>query len=102
MNVGPGGVEWAQFRAHPDSEHSYRNRRLGPKELIPSSLGGAPGMTRTCDLLVRSQTLYPTELRARWGWTKGYFSTPLFCIRPLPSSRNFRPRQMTELPNNAV
>ena len=22
-------------------------------------------MTRTCDLLVRSQTLYPTELRAR-------------------------------------
>ena len=26
---------------------------------------GAPGMTRTCDLLVRSQTLYPTELRAR-------------------------------------
>ncbi len=25
----------------------------------------APGMTRTCDLLVRSQTLYPTELRAR-------------------------------------
>ncbi len=26
---------------------------------------GAPGMIRTCDLLVRSQTLYPTELRAR-------------------------------------
>src|SRR2546421_10122965 len=25
---------------------------------------GAPGKTRTCDLLVRSQTLYPTELRA--------------------------------------
>ena len=24
---------------------------------------GAPGTTRTCDLLVRSQTLYPTELR---------------------------------------
>ena len=23
-------------------------------------------MTRTCDLLVRSQTLYPTELRARF------------------------------------
>jgi hypothetical protein len=29
------------------------------------SICGAPGMTRTCDLLVRSQTLYPTELRAR-------------------------------------
>src|SRR5215471_12682916 len=26
--------------------------------------GGAPGGTRTPDLLVRSQTLYPTELRA--------------------------------------
>jgi hypothetical protein len=30
-----------------------------------SDFYGAPGMTRTCDLLVRSQTLYPTELRAR-------------------------------------
>ena len=28
-------------------------------------LGGAPGQIRTADLLVRSQTLYPTELRAR-------------------------------------
>ena len=27
---------------------------------------GAPCKTRTCDLLVRSQTLYPTELRARF------------------------------------
>src|SRR5262249_5290195 len=26
---------------------------------------GAPCRTRTCDLLVRSQTLYPTELRAQ-------------------------------------
>ena len=26
---------------------------------------GAPSTTRTCDLLVRSQTLYPTELWAR-------------------------------------
>ena len=25
----------------------------------------APGKTRTCDLLIRSQALYPTELRAR-------------------------------------
>ena len=25
---------------------------------------GAPGVTRTRDLLIRSQTLYPTELRA--------------------------------------
>jgi integrase len=28
---------------------------------------GAPCTTRTCDLLVRSQTLYPAELRARRG-----------------------------------
>jgi hypothetical protein len=29
---------------------------------------GAPGQIRTADLLVRSQTLYPTELRARFFW----------------------------------
>ena len=28
---------------------------------------GAPGTIRTCDLLVRSQTLYPAELRAQGG-----------------------------------
>ncbi len=28
-------------------------------------LYGAPGQIRTADLLVRSQTLYPTELRAQ-------------------------------------
>src|SRR5439155_8885247 len=31
----------------------------------PRIISGAPCTTRTCDLLVRSQTLYPTELRAR-------------------------------------
>src|SRR5207342_94536 len=36
-------------------------RRRKPSGLI----FGAPCTTRTCDLLVRSQTLYPTELRAR-------------------------------------
>src|ERR1700754_2370809 len=30
----------------------------------------APGTTRTCDLLVRSQTLYPTELRAQTAENK--------------------------------
>src|SRR6202158_83360 len=49
------------------------SRYLSRAHLRPSGLGelyvllvfcGAPGMTRTCDLLVRSQTLYPTELRA--------------------------------------
>src|ERR1051325_11354374 len=28
---------------------------------------GAPGRARTCDLLIRSQTLYPTELRVHEG-----------------------------------
>jgi molybdenum cofactor biosynthesis protein B len=32
---------------------------------VPPVTIGAPCKTRTCDLLVRSQTLYPTELRAR-------------------------------------
>jgi hypothetical protein len=37
---------------------------------------GAPGQIRTADLLVRSQTLYPTELRARDDYYSkaGYFS----------------------------
>ena len=29
-------------------------------------INGAPGGTRTPDPLLRRQTLYPTELRARW------------------------------------
>ena len=37
----------------------------GGKLIAPQSVNGAPCKTRTCDLLVRSQTLYPTELRAR-------------------------------------
>ena len=32
---------------------------------VDSEINGAPGEIRTPDLLVRSQTLYPTELRAR-------------------------------------
>ena len=30
-------------------------------------MNGAPGMIRTCDPLIRSQVLYPAELRVR-GW----------------------------------
>src|SRR5262249_46322504 len=33
--------------------------------LLAQQAVGAPCRTRTCDLLVRSQTLYPAELRAR-------------------------------------
>src|SRR5690349_10690573 len=32
---------------------------------------GAPGRARTCDLLIRSQTLYPTELRVHAGMVNG-------------------------------
>ena len=34
-------------------------------------IDGAPGMIRTCDPLIRSQVLYPTELRVRSAYTKG-------------------------------
>ena len=36
---------------------------MSPSVRIP----GAPGEIRTPDLLIRSQTLYPTELRAQKG-----------------------------------
>ena len=35
--------------------------------MIPGKILGAPGGTRTPDLLVRSQTLYPAELLAHWA-----------------------------------
>ena len=31
--------------------------------------GGTPGRIRTADLLLRRQTLYPAELRARMRWS---------------------------------
>jgi hypothetical protein len=31
-----------------------------------SAKAGAPGRIRTCDLLIRSQALYPTELQAQF------------------------------------
>jgi len=52
-------------------------RKTAPTNVLQSSLGklgdcaenpiesGAPGEIRTPDTLVRSQVLYPTELRAR-------------------------------------
>ena len=45
-------------------------RVLGPEDAKAEEIqqgkegNGAPGKSRTCDLLVRSQTLYPAELRA--------------------------------------
>jgi hypothetical protein len=37
-------------------------------------------MTRTCDLLVRSQTLYPTELRARNKASIAHSFTPALTL----------------------
>jgi hypothetical protein len=53
--------------ASPAGKHQTLDRRFG----------GAPGATRTPNLLIRSQTLYPIELRARndrlsqWPEAKG-------------------------------
>ena len=55
----------------PGPAHSQQNDELeqGPKipgnKFIICCLYGAPGEIRTPDLLVRSQLLYPAELRAR-------------------------------------
>ena len=48
------------------------------------SFNGAPGMTRTCDLLVRSQTLYPTELRARFSEQLHSDAGAFTSFRPIP------------------
>jgi hypothetical protein len=53
-------------------------------------LNGAPCKTRTCDLLVRSQTLYPTELRALRGnarLSRGRSSRNCFYISSYGQSR---------------
>ena len=52
----------------------WDNNRLYPfsfqRETVafPNSLS-TPGRIRTCDLLIRSQLLYPAELRGHWGLT---------------------------------
>src|SRR5579859_2500295 len=54
--------------------------RNEPKGLISCEFYGAPGVTRTPGLLVRSQTLYPTELRAQIRGTPSNLSGRLgFC-----------------------
>ena len=68
-------------------------------------MDGAPCTTRTCDLLVRSQTLYPTELRARKH--KIIPSTrPLrqFCdlLRPRASALSHQPNPASNIPGSAI
>src|SRR6516225_2730511 len=52
------GAERARKGQRAHSRHSVRAKVV---EFVKES---GPCRTRTCDLLVRSQTLYPTELRA--------------------------------------
>src|SRR5262245_985237 len=49
----------AQLFGMPDSDFCGSGRHLWGRRIW----NGAPGRARTCDLLIRSQTLYPTELR---------------------------------------
>jgi hypothetical protein len=48
------------FTLAPSAARRNQKSRIKNQKWI-----GAPCRTRTCDLLVRSQTLYPAELRAR-------------------------------------
>ncbi len=58
---------------------TFRLIQLGQKCRICREKRSARGRTRTCDLLIRSQTLYPAELRAHrnlhdtagWGISQG-------------------------------
>ena len=50
------------------SRPSFRKRKTPPKVVTSSGANTnkhAPGRIRTCDLLLRRQALYPTELRAQ-------------------------------------
>ena len=66
---------WLNFKEHPDAAvliggsttrwyEQGRTSGSGAKPPICRGIGGALGRTRTCGLLIRSQTLYPAELRA--------------------------------------
>ena len=42
---------------------SDRREPIVNQQSAIGNVGGAPGTTRTCDPLIRSQVLYPAELR---------------------------------------
>src|SRR5687768_15089978 len=65
-------VEWLAM-----SETSSRRRR----DEVESN--GAPSMIRTCDLLVRSQTLYPAELWARQKYDPITRNRPVLAHNPV-------------------
>jgi hypothetical protein len=61
-----------------------RNEIEGHKKSLSVLRGfyedGAPGTIRTCDRLVRSQVLYPAELRARITKRSGIIPMLLICV----------------------
>ena len=50
--LNPGDNRWEKWNLNVDDTNF--------------ELAGAPGRTRTSNLLIRSQLLYPVELRALW------------------------------------
>ena len=52
------------LRAESNCRHEDFQSSALPTEL-PRQIDGDPGRIRTCDLLIRSQTLYPAELRSQ-------------------------------------
>ena len=56
----------------------------GSQPIDAEEPSGAPGETRTPDLLVRSQPLYPTELRARYGHYMPALANARPSVRNLP------------------
>ena len=51
-----------QGSGQSDAEKANAAKR---PHIVTSKMNGAPGVIRTPDLLIRSQSLYPAELRAR-------------------------------------
>ena len=95
----PSGAQQGADKAPADAESlaAHRPRR------------GAPSMIRTCDLLIRSQTLYPTELWARRRFAAGFRRVPCdlggrkagrghASARPLRGSRRARSRARVAQP----
>ena len=90
---GCAAVAKIRLMAHQASGRTRANLREPAivKEAISPFNYGAPGRIRTSDHLIRSQVLYPAELRARRGQRAGNVakslqSTSLLFVR-LPRSR---------------
>jgi hypothetical protein len=64
LKCGEGDSSYVLFAATALSGWPSRNKSLDLFATTEKMENGAPGEIRTPDLLVRSQTLYPAELRA--------------------------------------